>query len=358
MDHSLAFSPDYDTARSRFRAAAEHAGWKQEALPLGIEGLTIDVAWRGPRDARRVFVLSSGLHGIEGFLGSALQLTLLASPLVGGELPDDVSIVFLHGLNPYGFKHRRRVDQDNIDLNRNFLLEGEAYSGSPDGYAELDSFFNPTSPPRRPWTTFPKMAWLIARHGMSTLKGILPVGQYDFPKGLFFGGSGPSTTYRLLDEHLERWLGSAERVVHVDIHTGLGPRATYKLFVNRDKGDPAIEPLRDAFGADVIEAWDPDATSYTIRGGMGTWLAARFPNAEYDELTAEFGTRHVLHIVEALRSENRATHWGRPDDAGTLAANNRMMSAFAPIEGGWRRECVEQGVAIVRRGLATLMEAR
>lgn len=357
MDHTLAFSPDYVTARSRFRTAATTAGWSTRTLPLGVDDLSIDAAWRGPTDAKRVLVLSSGLHGIEGYLGSALQLTLLGGPLADQSLPDDMAVLFLHALNPYGMANLRRVDQDNIDLNRNFLLKDEAFSGSPPMYAPLDSFFNPTTPPRAPWTTYPKLVAYLGRYGMGAMKNTLPVGQYDFPRGLFFGGSGPSRTQQILDEHLPSWLGEAERVIHVDVHTGLGPRATYKLFVNRDKNEPEVDEVRRWFGDDVVEAWDPDATSYVIRGGLGTWLSERFPKARYDQLTAEFGTRHVLHIVEALRSENRAHHWGEPDDAATRAAKNRMMAAFAPVDGGWRTPCVEQGIGITRQALAALLEA-
>jgi hypothetical protein len=35
------------------------------------------------------------------------------------------TIVFVHALNPFGFKHHRRVNEDNVDLNRNFLTAEE-----------------------------------------------------------------------------------------------------------------------------------------------------------------------------------------------------------------------------------------
>ena len=57
--------------------------------------------------------------------------------------------VLLHALNPYGFAWLRRVNEHNVDLNRNFLLPGEAYRGSPAGYAALDPLLNPKSPPAR-----------------------------------------------------------------------------------------------------------------------------------------------------------------------------------------------------------------
>ncbi len=61
-----------------------------------------------------------GLHGVEGFFGSAVQLACLEHWL-SAEAPS-VKYVFLHGLNPYGFAWRRRFDENNVDPNRNFLL--------------------------------------------------------------------------------------------------------------------------------------------------------------------------------------------------------------------------------------------
>ncbi len=43
----------------------------------GGEDLTIDIGWFGARDPARVLVHSSGLHGIEGYAGSAIQLQWL-----------------------------------------------------------------------------------------------------------------------------------------------------------------------------------------------------------------------------------------------------------------------------------------
>ena len=35
----------------------------------------------------------------------------------------------LHALNPYGFSHLRRVNEDNADLNRNFVDFSRAAAG-------------------------------------------------------------------------------------------------------------------------------------------------------------------------------------------------------------------------------------
>jgi len=96
------FSPDYFAARDRFREAAARAGGRVETLPLDAKGpggqnLGIDIAWFGAANPRRVLLHSSGLHGIEGFAGSAIQLQLINDIPA---LPDDTALIVVHVLNP------------------------------------------------------------------------------------------------------------------------------------------------------------------------------------------------------------------------------------------------------------------
>ena len=359
MSDASAFSPDYVSARARFRAAAHALGARLEAHPIGIDGpdgepLTLDVAVLGATSPTRSVVVSSGLHGVEGFFGSAVQCALLEDVLGGFHLPDDGALVFLHALNPYGFANLRRVNEGNIDLNRNFLREGEAYSGAPDGYAALDGLLNPPQPPgpgTRP-LFYARAVWNILRHGLPTLKQAVAGGQYAYQRGLFFGGSGPSRTQQILDAELPRWVGSARRVIHIDFHTGLGARGTYKLFADHPWGSEQIRALADGFGHDRVEPWEPEqGVSYEIRGGLGAWCKARLPSVEYDVLAAEFGTVHILKVIAALHEENRAHHWAQPTDPATVAAKRRLRDVFAPPERAWRDAVVPKGIHIVQQAI-------
>ena len=96
FDFAACFASDYADARARFLAAigAIDAQAKSYANPgRGPQGeaLTTDVAWIGPARARRVLVLQSATHGVEGFTGSAAMLDFLRA---GGAraLPDDVAV--------------------------------------------------------------------------------------------------------------------------------------------------------------------------------------------------------------------------------------------------------------------------
>ena len=86
------FSPNYVTARTQFRKAVEKAGGRLRALQIDAKGpngeeLTIDIAWFGAEKPKRVLVHSSGLHGVEAFAGSAVQLQWLDEGILSGLAP-------------------------------------------------------------------------------------------------------------------------------------------------------------------------------------------------------------------------------------------------------------------------------
>ncbi len=351
------FSPDWVAARGRFVSSAIAAGATIETH--AFEGvapddtpLSIDVARVGPAEAERVVVVSSGLHGVEGFLGSAVQAALLELVLPGTALPDGVAVVLIHALNPYGFAHLRRFDHENIDLNRNFLLPGEPYAGAPEGYAALDGLLNPDSPPTALDPFLLRAAVEIVRHGMPALKDAVAGGQYEFPKGLFFGGSGPSVTQRWLAAHLPGWVSGAARVLHVDVHTGLG-QAGYKLLVDHEDGSPGAAQLAEWFGGDVVQPWRNDGVTYTIRGGLGTWCKATM-GSHYDVVALEYATVHILRVIAALRAENRAHHFGQPSDGATERAKRELREVFAPSDRAWRDRAVADAVRVVEQAISAL----
>ena len=67
----------------------------------------------------------------------------------GAELRKSPPIVmFVHALNPFGFHFGRRVNEHNVDLNRNYKSKGQweamaSLDANAFGYEELDAFMNP-----------------------------------------------------------------------------------------------------------------------------------------------------------------------------------------------------------------------
>jgi len=124
MNRSLWWPTSYFASRERFVADARAFGadiTSHEIAATGAQGesLSIDVASRiSPDDTHRVVIIS-GVHGVEGFIGACVQIEAMKR-LRRHALSDGVGIVMIHAVNPWGFAHLRRVNEDNIDLNRNF----------------------------------------------------------------------------------------------------------------------------------------------------------------------------------------------------------------------------------------------
>lgn len=353
------FSHDYPEAQRRFREATARLGFALESHSIGVNGpdgseLEFDVACSAG-DPRRVLVISSGVHGVEGYFGSAVQMAML-DLMSQAEMPQ-AKIVLLHGLNAYGFAWDRRFNEENIDPNRNFLLPGQPFEGSPPGYAELDPFLNPKRPPAS-WEPFTaKAAWLIMQHGMRKLRSAIATGQYDYPQGLFFGGKWPSRMQTILQQNMSRWLQGSEQVMHLDFHTGLGAMGTWKLLIDYKLTLLERTVLTECFGPDSFEANDDSDIAYDARGGFGHWCVAQQFAPKYVFACAEFGTYSPVKVLAGLRAENQAHHWGKREDAATLKAKQRLKELFCPASAAWRQTVIEESLKLVDNSLGKLATA-
>lgn len=387
MNGAAYFSNDYGSARARFLEAAGRLEIPVESHaiaatgPLG-EALSIDVATIGPVQSRHVVIVSSGLHGVEGFLGSAAQLAWLAKFKSGDiELPKQVKLVLVHGLNPFGFAWLRRWNERNVDLNRNFLSDrgfvaSQQYRDSLAAYDRLRSFLNPPCPPsawepytikavgrilaagwaareRLPAGQRPALLALnsIKQLGLSELQKSLLVGQYEHRDGLFYGGDGPEESTAWLQQHLPVWVEGADLAVHLDFHSGLGKRGDLKLFIVDRKGSPRARWVAEHFGDAMVEASD-DAAGYGANGTMAGYFRDRNAGGSYHCLTAEFGTSSGIRVLGALRAENQAHFHAERDSSNYRWAKRQILEAFAPAATDWRETVIEKSLALVARAIA------
>lgn len=344
----------YEQSRSRFREACASAGWRHEQVAIearDVRGgeLTIDAATSVNPGATRTVLVTSGLHGVEAPFGAAVQLRMLEASQALAERHPDVRFVLLHALNPFGYAYSRRVNEDNVDLNRNFLLHGEAYAGSPPGYKALDGLLNPKSPPRGIDLFYLRAAAAVVRQGMPALKQAIAGGQYDYPRGLFFGGHGPSQTQQALRSFLPRLLDGSERVMHVDFHTGLGRWGTYKLLTDHASLSCEEATLRAAFGDEAVQLNRSDGVAYAARGSLGPWCRQLLSDVDYAYVCAEFGTYPPLRVVAGLRRENQGTQTLGSDDPRTRAAREELRRLFVPPSADWWNTVLPAGHAIVEQ---------
>ena len=76
------FSNTYQIARQRFLDASIKKQARLDKLKLDVAGpsgedLTVDIAWFGSSAPENVLIHVSGIHGVEGFSGSAIQIKMI-----------------------------------------------------------------------------------------------------------------------------------------------------------------------------------------------------------------------------------------------------------------------------------------
>jgi hypothetical protein len=355
----------YVNARSRFVAAAGTLGWHHLAYPIedlgpGGEPLSIDVAISpSSSPADRVLVISSGLHGVEGHFGSAAQLAWLDRLRGGPPMTRSVRCVLVHALNPYGYAWSRRCDSQNVDLNRAFRWDGMSEPTGDGLYARIDGLLNPQRPPSGPDGFGIRVRWAAVRMGTAALRRAIAAGQRKFPRGLFFAGTEVTPLQRLLEEHLRSWVGRAQTVVHLDLHTGLGRSGEHGLIVDYPIDAAVRTSMTSLVAPTPVSESLMDGSSYAAIGSLGQWCVAQRIAPAYLFAFAEFGTYGPVTVLSALRAENQAHHWGQPAAPATARAKERLRERFYPAAPSWRSQAVGDGVALIERvceRLATVRE--
>jgi predicted deacylase len=354
------YSADYFSAKQRFLTASTRLGLEHSTLQIHApspnpDPLTIDIAVAGAAKPASALILSSGVHGVEGLFGSAVQLAFLEQMLSTWQPPSGAAVIFIHAINPFGFAWQRRFNEDNVDLNRNFLLADEQYAGSP----PLAGTFRRALKPAKPRTRFgfwtARMVLLALRHGIRSFWETLPVGQYDYPDWLYYGGGGPTQSSRALERFLPTLLDKANEVVHLDFHTGLGRWAKCELLVSKCEGLDNAAWWFEHFETDSVAKVKSFTHPYEVRGAFGPWLRALFPNCRYRYATAEFGTYSPLRVISALADELR-WHAELGFDSPQHRSRRKLADTFVPRSRSWRTKALHTGLSVVDRAANVLWQ--
>ena len=356
--HREIFSAGYSEARTKFLHACRTAGASLERYDHPLPGpdginLSTDVASFGPPDASAVLGLCSGTHGVEGFAGSAIQTGLLRSGLPS-RLPSGVRLVVIHAINPYGFAHLRRVNEDNVDPNRNFVDHDAPYPVNT-GYETLSDVFAPSriDLPSRLRELTRVTAFRITR-GRRALQIALSAGQYSHPKGLFFGGTAPiwsNLTFRAI---VKRHLAATARVAFIDFHTGLGPPGYGEMIVGERIDSDAFGRARRWWGNRVRSVKDGGSVSVDMPGPLKFALSEMLPHTELTCGSLEFGTIAPKRVFRALQAENWLDHHGGADHPQAHLIKTRLLRAFYPDTKEWRVQVWSQAVDVIDQALLGL----
>ena len=331
----------YDECRARFRRAAWHAGVPVEAHPIDPRGpfgqeLTIDVAQLGESGAKRVLVVLSGVHGVEGFAPSEAQSELLArADEVTAALPDDVAVVIVHVVNPWGMAHGRRQNESNVDLNRNWRRSDDPPVHN-DAYDEIHHLACPDTPDLPTADDLlAVVAPVLAERGEAWIRAAITRGQYRHADGLHYGGERTEASNLVLERVLPPRLAAAEKVLTLDLHTGDGATGEIVLLSAQPPGSEQDRFLRSAFGPVVATQGDADASTVAKSGSIANGLGALVSGAQCHAVVLEVGTAGDLEQLVATYQEQWVYRRGDLTIPEHQAARARYRDCFTPDDADW-----------------------
>ena len=268
------------------------------------DDLTIDLILSNPELHENLLFLTTGLHGIEGFLGS-IMMQLFINEFLPHLDPEKTGILLVHCINPSGMHRHYRTNQSNVDLNRNFISDFSAMKRSNPDYQKMDGYFNPKKPVKSEWLTkfefiFQTLKWLF-RVGPDGVRNAALMGQYNDPSGMYFGGYDLQPETKILMGIIQSWIPIYEKTLHLDMHTGYGPRFQMTLVQAVSESMTSID-AQNLFNVPNVAASTPEEF-YKMNGEMSDFIykLGKENNRKVYSAAFEFGT-YGEGILQGARS--------------------------------------------------------
>lgn len=341
MDDVAAHFPNnYREARAAFLHACADSGSgvtsRLNPRRAGEDGkpLFLDTAVIGNKTATKALLLISATHGVEGYFGSGAQTGFLRNGLARRALRN-ARIVLVHALNPFGFSFDRRVNEDNIDVNRNFV--DHAHPPVNAGYDALADDIAPKdiSPDGMRRADARLDAW-EAEHGNRSLQEAISRGQYRYPDGVFFGGSNACWSASALKDVFREELAHVEQLIVIDFHTGLGKSGDAEMITEDLPGSAGYRRAKSMWGGLVCSSEAGESLSAPLTGTIDHGVAAWMKGKQLIFAALEVGTAPLKTTFQAIRKDNWLHTRASPDHPLAKQIRQEMRAAFYPDTAEWK----------------------
>ncbi|HWN69579.1 MAG TPA: M14 family metallopeptidase [Haliangium sp.] len=360
------FEPDYEQSRDAFRSLAErlttaYRGVERGAIAVpGQRDSDLTIDWMyipAQAQPRRLLILTSGIHGAEGPAGSAVQRHFMTEVLPKTDL-SRMGVLLVHALNPFGFRHMRRVTENNVDLNRNLDVTPALFALENPGYRAITGLLNPEQPVdlgSMQHRLFAERAvLLILQRGMAALRQAALQGQYEFAHGIYFGGHDSEPQQAELERLVRRIAPGHGAVMAIDLHTGYGERGTLHLYPNPPLVPRIEADTENVFAGHHIDWPQKDPTFYSTTGALLDWIGKLLDleAQRYVPMVFEYGTLNSQTTTGALDSihrmvlENQGWHHGHATPEDEAEVRRRFHEMFYPSSPRWRTEIVSVTAAL------------
>ena len=353
------FPSSYEDSRSRFLASLHliRQKWQSTQLqthPLkNFPDLSIDWLWAQAHKKETLVIISTAEHGIEGYVGYAL-MKIFIEEFAPHLDPENTGLLLIHGLNPWGMKHHRKVNENSVDLNRNFVFDGKFDPAINPQFHLIKDLINPQTHIQsygfeniKFWSRLVKALFTV---GIATVTKAALLGQHHTPHGFYYGG----TTYQegtvVAMELYRRALEEYRSVIQIDMHTGYGPRDQMSIIMSpldhmssKEASGKFSYPLVLKITAEEF---------YDISGDMAAYYYElrnkHFPDKQLFACGFEFGTfgSSLLARIRSLRAmvfENQMHWYGAKSERLAHRIHREFEELYFPAEKKWQQKALADG---------------
>jgi hypothetical protein len=329
--------------------------------------LTVDYCYIPAQKTREnLLIITSGIHGIEGFAGSAVQRMVMNELLEKVDL-NKTGVIFIHSMNPWGFKNFRRVTENNVDLNRNSDNDKKIFELKNDGYAKLYDFLNPqdklsTWSPK--YLFFPVVSvYKIVKDSMKALRQAIVQGQYTFEKGIYYGGKNFEPQITAIEKILLDARKDYKKSMDISFHTGYGERGKLHLFPSPIEDKKIRGGMEYIFKGNTID-WGDGDDFYTNAGDFSDYIAKLYKGKIHFPMLIEYGTMDSQTTLGSIKSiktmimENQGYFQGYKNDSDKDSIRKEFIEMYYPSSEAWRSSIMKQSRDVMTEAFKRFQELK
>ena len=357
--YSEVFFNSYDEIRSHLKERV--AELRKNGIAVEVNEYAVDekdnlyidnIYLPSNSEKENLIVLTTGVHGMEGYIGSVM-LDVFFDEIYPNIDTEKTGILVVANVNPYGMKYMRRYNENNVDLNRNFILDWENFDlSSNKDYPEVKEFLQPEGEIGNAFWHEAGFYLSLAKEaltkGTDKVSDALLTGQYEYSQGVYYGGNGDEISTAYLKGVFNDCLDNEyKNIVHIDIHSGYGPRYNMVIFNSVYETMTEAE-TKEAFGYDYVISHDSESFYATTGDTTDYFYRLAESKGSEKELFStcfEFGTIGDSFIDSILSlkytiDENRQ-HWYPSNNKITSeVVQENYYELFYPTETKWREKTV------------------
>jgi hypothetical protein len=338
----MLFSTSFEEAKSKFENQLSEK-WTVKRINNNDTTIAILV---NPNSNHWV-IHTSGIHGVEGYTGSAIQSSILNK--LDSNIDNVPNIMLVHAMNPSGMKTMQRVNHNNVDLNRNNILNNDFMSDSmvfKDRW--LDALINPKS--TFEYYMFPIfLVYALLMYGLKVSVQLVVTGQYQNKSAMSYGGTEHEAEIKDFYKEVATFFNEKSTISHIDLHTGFGKYMNEYLMVDTRKEQDYFE----RFFWNCNYYINSEYPEYKLmKGGFirgFTELLELYGNIKiesYHGIVQEFGTVNFsgIPIFMKMRHANYIKHRYPNNDALVAKSRKDMYTIFNPPSIEFQEQCISSGV--------------